>query len=127
MKRHFNIFLASSLAGSLLILSGCAQPWPKRATGGLAERDLPYSVVHADAAEAILNNRSSRKIAPARLAEAEDHLILAIRERAAGLCADSEENTFAVSNALGPVPNHRQPIEQLENAGPCDAYAGDQQ
>ena len=86
----------------------------------------PTSLRH-DAAEAILNNRSSRKIAPARLADAEDHLILAIRERAAGLCADSEENTFAVSNALGPVPNHRQPIEQLENAGPCDAYAGDQQ
>lgn len=48
--------------------------------------------------------RGRKQVAPARLANAEDHLVLAIREHAAGLYEDADENTLAASIAVGGVP-----------------------
>lgn len=127
MNRFSAPVAASWLVAMSLAVSGCANPWPARATGGLAERDRPYAAIHARAAEVILENRSNGRMAPGRLSLAEDHLVVAIRERAAGLCQDAKENTFAVSQALGGIRRERQFETQDERDEPCAGLAGEYQ
>lgn len=128
MTRPFNMLAACGFLALCLPLSGCGHPWPAAATGGLAERNGPAEAMHADIATAILIESGRADVEPARVAIAEDHLVLAIREHAAGLCEDSEENTLAASIALGGVRAGGNSQGEAVHAGRCSWYfAGEYQ
>ena len=108
-----------------MTLAGCGHPWPLPATGGLVERDGPVEPDHIDTATTILIETGRKRISPARLATAEDHLILAIRENAAGLYEDADEDTMAASIAIGGLSQARQDDETACIGDTCPETARD--
>ncbi len=106
-----------------LILPGCGHPWPGESRGGLAERDAPVDPDHIETQTTILLERGKRRVPPARLASAEDHLVLAMREHAAGLYTDADENTLAASIAVGGIRHSYKGQKQSCPADICPELA----
>ena len=92
--------LAAVLA-CVALLSGCGHPWPEAGRGGLAERTALYDEDLARTGEAIAIARQGIAEAPARVAIAEDHWVLAVREYATGLYADADASAVSASVELG--------------------------
>ena len=91
-----------------LALSACGHAWPEHAKGGLAERGRPVDALFAATHTAIEEARLGGSGGRARVAQAQAHYVLAVREREAGLSLDAEDSLLSASIALGGVDRIEQ-------------------
>ena len=98
-----NLALAALMT---LALSSCAHAWPPEAHGGMAERDKPQDADMRYAVDRMEHLRSTpNQHPPAQLAEAQERMIRAQRERAGGLTLDAHASFLDALDALGAGPD----------------------
>ena len=106
---------------ALPALTACAHAWPDEGRGGLAERDAAADTEIRDSVETVNRLKTMSGIrTTAQVALAEEQLIRAQREDAAGLYIDSEESHLDALITLGGEPDFERQAGVLCLKQPCE-------